>query len=160
MASITGISTSPRSGVSAKHLALGFVAGFVSVLIFHQLTLGLLHLLGVTPGVPYRFNPMPPLGVPLVISSAFWGGVWGIVFALLERSFPRRGGGYWLAALLFGAIALPLVAWFIVSPLKGIPAAGGWKPAGIATGLLVNGAWGVGTAVFLRLLSRTQRDRT
>src|SRR5689334_16230988 len=89
MASTTGISTSPHSGVSAKHLALGFVAGFVSVLTFHQITLGLLHLLGVTPGVPYRFNPMPPLGVPLVISSAFWGGVWGIVFALVERSFPR-----------------------------------------------------------------------
>src|SRR5690348_9142883 len=98
MNSTTGVSTAPRSGVSAKHLAFGFVAGFVSVLVFHQIMLGVLHLLGITPGVPYKFNPLPPLGVPAVISSAFWGGVWGILFVLLERSFPRRGsGGYWLA---------------------------------------------------------------
>jgi hypothetical protein len=154
MNSTTGISTARHSGISVKHLALGFVAGFLSVLVFHQIMLGLLHLLGVTPGVPYRFNPVPPFGVPAVFSAAFWGGLWGVLFALIERRFPR-GGGYWLAALLFGAILPTLVVWFIVLPLKGAPVGGGWRPAGIATGLLVNGAWGVGTAVFLRLLSRT-----
>jgi hypothetical protein len=157
MKSTTGISTAPHSGVSAKRLALGFVAGFVSVLVFHQLMLGLLHVLGVTPGVPYKFNPVPPLGVPAVISSAFWGGLWGILFALLEGSLPRRGGGYWLAALLFGAIFPTFVFWFIVAPLKGAPIGGGWKPAGIATGLLVNGAWGIGTALLLRLLASAPR---
>jgi hypothetical protein len=159
MNSMTNIATPRRSGAFGKRLVFGFAAGFVSVLIFHQLMLGLLHLLGVTPAVPYRFAPVPPFGVPAVISSAFWGGLWGILFALVEPSFPRSSGGYWLAALLFGAIPLVLVAWFIAAPLKGLPAAGGWRPAGIATGLLVNGAWGVGTAVFLRLLCGTQERR-
>lgn len=45
-----------------------------------------------------------PLGVPAVISLAFWGGVWGILFELIHNRFPR-GGGYWLTAFLFGAIS-------------------------------------------------------
>ncbi|MEH2154212.1 hypothetical protein [Nostoc sp.] len=45
------------------------------------------------------------------------------------------------------------MAWFVVAPLKGQPLAGGWKLVGIVTGLLVNGAWGVGTAGLLRLFS-------
>jgi hypothetical protein len=36
-------------------------------------------------------------------------------------------------------------------PLKGMPMGGGWHAAGIATALLVNGAWGLGTGHFLRL---------
>jgi hypothetical protein len=47
-----------------------------------------------------------------------------------------------------------LVAWFIVAPLKIQPVAGGFQPAAMVTGLLVNGAWGVGTALLLRLLSK------
>ena len=38
-----------------------------------------------------------------------------------------------------------------VMPLKGMPMGGGWHAAGIATALLVNGAWGLGTGLFLRL---------
>jgi hypothetical protein len=60
--------------------------------------------------------------------------------------FPR-GPAHWLVAVLFGGFALSLVAWFVVAPLKGLPVAGGGRPAAIATGLLVNGAWGGGTAL-------------
>ncbi|HYG88017.1 MAG TPA: hypothetical protein VD978_17315 [Azospirillum sp.] len=134
--------------------ARGFMAGFVAVLIFHQAMLGILHLIGVTPGIPWAFRPVPPFGVPQVLSLAFWGGVWGIVFVSVEKAFPRDGAGYWIAAGLFGAIALTLVAWFVVAPLKGAPVAGGWQPASMATALLVNGAWGLGTALLLRLLER------
>jgi hypothetical protein len=69
---------------------------------------------------------------------------------------PRlpRGAGHWAAAALFGALALSLVAWFVVAPLKGLAVAGGGRPAAIATGLLVNGAWGLGTALLLRALRR------
>ena len=51
--------------------------------------LGLLHLIGLTAGQPYAFRPVPPLGVPAVLSAAFWGGVWGIVFAAVHNRFPR-----------------------------------------------------------------------
>ncbi len=132
---------------------LAFVAGFLSVLVFHQGMLALLHSLAITPRSPYPTNPTQPFGLPQILSSAFWGGVWGIVFATLAVRF-RRDTRYWVAALLFGAIAPTLVAWFVVAPLKNQPIAGGFQPAAMVTGLLVNGAWGVGTALLLRLFSK------
>ena len=60
---------------------------------------------------------------------------------------------------MFGAVALSLVAWFVVAPLKGLPLAGGGRPAAIATALLVNGAWGLGTALLLPALQRATGDR-
>ena len=78
---------------SAALLGLAFVAGFLAVPVFHQPMLALLHGLGVTPGAPYATRPLPPLGVPQILSQSFWGGIWGIVFALAAPRFPR-GGAY------------------------------------------------------------------
>ena len=133
---------------SARLIAAAFVAGFLAVMLFHQPVLALLHAIGTTAAVPYVTRPVPPLGVPQVISQSFWGGIWGIIFALVAPRFPR-GASYWIAAVLFGAFALSLVAWFIVAPLKGLPIAAGGRPSAIITGLLVNGAWGFGTALLL-----------
>ncbi len=128
-----------------------FVAGFCSVLIFHQGMLSLLHAAGVTPATPFPYVSTKPFGTPQIWSLAFWGGVWGFVFALASRGFPE-GVGYWLLAVIFGAVGPTLVAWFVVFPLKGLPLGGGWKASGMATGLMVNAAWGVGTALILRAL--------
>lgn len=131
----------------------GFAAGFVAVLVFHQGALLILHLAGLVPNAPWSFAPVPPFGVPAVLSAAFWGGLWGIVFALLRPQFGA-GGRYWIAALLFGAIAPTLVAWFVVLPLKGLPAGGGFAWPRVLIGPIVNGAWGLGTALVLKLLER------
>ena len=148
---MTGIAraTSARTG----SLVSGFVAGALSVLVFHQAMLGLLHLAGITPATPWSFASTAPFGVPAVLSAAFWGGLWGCVFVLVGPRFPR-GPAYWFTAFAFGALALTLVAWFVVLPLKGMPVGGGWRPAGMATGLLVTGAWGVGTALILAAIGR------
>jgi hypothetical protein len=128
---------------------IGFTAGFLAVLIFHQSLWYLLNQVGLIP--PERpawpLDPIPPFGVPSVISKAFWGGVWG---AVLAPPLGRlRGASYWTAWILVGAQALALVAFFVVPPIKGeaIPAL--W-PRFLAS-LLVNGAWGFGTGPFLRL---------
>jgi hypothetical protein len=42
-------------------------------------------------------TPVPPLNAPGVISLAFWGGVWGALWALIRAS---RGGAYWTKALV------------------------------------------------------------
>ncbi|MBG1240829.1 hypothetical protein [Nostoc sp. NZL] len=138
-----------------SRFALAFVAGFVSVLLFHQGMLALLHAVNFTPRAPYPTAPTPPFGIPQIWSSAFWGGVWGLIWVAFAPRF-RHYKSYWLAALVFGAIFPTVVAWFVVAPLKGQPIAGGWKLVGIVTGLLVNGAWGVGTAGLLKLFSRRQ----
>lgn len=142
-----------RERLSARLVVLAFVAGFLAVPLFHQPMLALLHAVGLTQAMPDAVRPVPPFGVPLVVSQSFWGGVWGLVFALVEPRFPR-GIGYWIAAALFGALALCLVAWLVVAPLKGLPVAGGGGPSVLATGLLVNAAWGLGTALLLRALQK------
>ena len=141
-----------------SRLLLPFIAGFLSVLLFHQGMFALLHAVNFTPRAPFPTTATQPLGIPQIWSSAFWGGVWGIVFAALAPRF-RQDKSYWIAALLFGAIAPTLVAWFAIAPLKNQPVAGGFQPAAMLTGLLVNGAWGIGTALLLRLFSRGEAIR-
>jgi hypothetical protein len=148
---MTGETTPPilSRKPSLTRFILAFIAGFFSVLIFHQGLLALLHAVGFTAASPFPMQPTKPFGIPQIWSLAFWGGVWGIVFALVDWSFPQ-GLPYWLLTLLFGAIGPTLVAWFAVFPLKGLPLGAGWKPSAMATGLMVNGAWGLGTAFFLQ----------
>ena len=136
--------------MSATRAICGFLAGFLAVLIFHQIALLVLHLAGVVPATPWNLTPVPPLSVPAVISAAFWGGVWGIVLAWLEPRFGE-GAGPWLFGLLFGAVAPTLVAWFVVRPLKGLPVGAVFAWPGVIVGPIVNGAWGVGTVLLLRL---------
>jgi hypothetical protein len=136
----------------AIRAVLGFIAGAVGVLVFQQAVIGVLQLLGVIPGTPYNMRPAPPFGVPQVFSSAFWGGVWGVLFALASARLTARA--YWAVALLFGAVLLPLVGWFVVAPLKGLPAAGGWQPSRMLLSVLINGVWGLGAGAALLLLQR------
>ncbi len=128
----------------------GFVAGFLSTLIFHQLTLWALWNAGVAPFGPFPMAETKPFGVPAVFSLAFWGGLWGILFAMVDHAFPRRRG-YWAAAFLFGAILPTAVALLIVLPLKGRPMGGGMPL--LLTALLVNGAWGIGAGLILKVFS-------
>jgi hypothetical protein len=137
-----------NSKTSSRRLLYAFFAGFIAVLVFHQGMLTILHATGFTPRAPFPVGPTEPFHVPAVWSLAFWGGVWGLIFAMVDRFFAR-GAGYWISAIVFGALALSLVAWFVVAAIKGQPLAGGWKGSAIMIGLLVNGAWGIGTALLL-----------
>jgi len=72
---------------------LGFLTAALSVLTFHQLMLGLLHILAI-PGLeiaatPYRFTPVPPFGVPVLLNLCFWGGLYGLVFGI---AYPKLKG--------------------------------------------------------------------
>src|SRR6266542_231826 len=91
---MTRLSTArrPAAKVSPRLVATAFIAGALAVPIFHQLLFLLFYLLGVIPVAPFSLEPTVPFGVPEVISSSFWGGVWGIVFVLpLPRFFHARG---------------------------------------------------------------------
>ena len=56
------------------------------------------------------------------------------------------GRAYWGSWIIIGGVALSLVAFFMVSPIKGEPIPALW-PRFLAA-LLVNAAWGLGTALF------------
>ena len=137
----------------AKTIAFGFVAGFISVLIFHQGVWALLNALGVIPTdrPAWPLDPIPPFGLPSVLSKAFWGGVWGAALAPLLVSTTEAW--YWLGWTAIGAVALALVAFYVVLPIKGEPIPPLWPRFLIA--LLVNGAWGFGTALILSLIRRS-----
>jgi hypothetical protein len=135
-----------------KLLVLGFIAGFLGVLIFHQ---GLWYLLYQVDFIPadrpaWPMDPTSPFGVPSVISRSFWGGLWGAALAPWLVRF--HGARYWAAWIVIGAVALTLTALYVVSPLKGEPMPALWPRFYYA--LLVNGAWGFGTALLLRLFAR------
>ena len=139
-------------------LLLGFVAGALAVFTFHQFTIWLLGMLGGGQGNVYSMSPVGPMRVPQILNQAFWGGLWGCVFALLADRFPRAWP-LWLAGLVFGAILPTLVGWFVVAPLKNQPMAQGFNPARMWRGPVINGMWGLGTAIFFDLLRRAGLGR-
>ena len=95
---------------TGRNVIIGFIAGFLAVLVFHQVMSSLLNgrmqwNMGPAAGAAFQ-----AFGLPQVINQAFWGGVWGVLFAWLAPRFPR-GALWWITAILFGAILLPLVSW-------------------------------------------------
>lgn len=127
-----------------------FVSGFISTLVFHQGLLQALHLAGAVPRAAWNMAPVPPLGVPAVISLAFWGGLWGIALWWLIKRW--QGRAKWLWAGILGALLPSAVALFVVFPLKGMAFGGGFDPRLILGALLLNGAWGLGVVAFMRLM--------
>lgn len=132
---------------------LGFVAAAIAVLTFHQGMWALLHVLNL-PGLgmpaPYPMRPIPPFGVPAVFNLCFWGGLYGVVFAVLS---PRFTWPMWLCGLITGVIAA-LVGMFVVAGIKGAPIGGGWVLLNWVRSILINGSFGVGLGLIFPLLAR------
>lgn len=127
---------------------LGFIAGAISVLTFHQGMVEVLHALGISPFTVYRADPIPPFHVPLIVDLCFWGGLYGLVFALL---LPRFTWPLWVCSLILGIIAA-LVGMFVVAPIKGNALANGWQAWPMARSVIINGFWGLGVGLILPLL--------
>ena len=78
-----------------RTVLVGFVAGALSVLVFHQLGFWIANELGYARAPLYSLRPVPPFGVPAILSLAFWGGLWGIPFGLpagTTKMAPAGGG--------------------------------------------------------------------
>jgi hypothetical protein len=136
--------------LTPKRIAAGFVAGFLSVLVFSSVGNALYQAAGApVPFAPWSLAPVPPFGVPQTLSAAFFGGLWGIAYAAVEPWLTARLG--WLVGgLVFGLLPM-LVLWFVVFPLKGIPVGGGFSAYGVQQGIVLHVAFGLGLALFWRL---------
>lgn len=130
---------------SLKKCLFGFIFGFISTLIFHQVTLFILAQLTKAPIATWDMSPVPPLGVPKVVSLSFFGGLWGAPLIWVLQKF--EGIKFWSLSLILGAIFPTAVAMLVVLPLKGIPV----TPQFVFAGLIVNAAWGLGVAVFSKI---------
>jgi len=131
----------------------GFIAGFASVLLFHQFGFFLANEFGLLKVPLYSWRPVPPLGVPSILSLAFWGGVWGIVGSFLIPRLPAALDGP-VGWILFAGVLVTLVNWFVVLPLKGAPVGGGFRMPAMVVAPLVYALWGVGMWIIFGLTRR------
>lgn len=142
-----------RSGISVKILALGFVAGFLAVPLGHQVMAFFHYLIGWRPTMPWDMGvnqraAFQAFGMPSLINLSFWGGVWGILWALIEPYVPK-GWLYWVIAIVFGAVAATAVSAYVVTAIKGLP----MGSIGVV-GLMLNGAWGLVAALIFDQLRK------
>jgi hypothetical protein len=135
-----------------KTAVLGFAAGAIGVLVFHQGFVAILVAIGHFPITPYSLEPTAPFHVPQVLSLAFWGGIWGIALILLMERIS--GGDRLWVAFVFGGILPPLAAALIVTPLKGGNVADWLEWRHVVFGFLINAVWGLGTALTYRFERR------
>jgi hypothetical protein len=133
-----------------KQLTFGFVAGALAVVVFHQLMVLVLHLMGQAPNFPWSFRPIPPWAVPAIINQMFWGGLWGAAFAAIGAMIPLSsdlGRG-----VVFGLLGPWLLGNGILVPLfKSGTLLWGFNPQNMWRGALIGAVFGLGIAVFMRL---------
>ena len=134
----------------STRLLLGFLAGFLSHLIFQGAFGSILYATHLLPALPWSLTPVPPLGVPRSLSLGFWAGLWGLAYALLERRLTALHA-WWSGGLIFGLV-LPLLAyWFVVLPLKGAGIGGGFHLAMVPIEIGFHAVFGIGVAIIFRL---------
>jgi hypothetical protein len=135
------------SGMTPPPLVIrGILAGVVAALTFRHAALLVLSIPDLVPAPSLSLKPAPQLAIPAVALLALWG----TILALLLAQF-RRDRSYWRMAFLYGAVLLTAPSVAIVLATEGWPALGSAWPQLLAA-LVANGAWGVGTALFLVIL--------
>ena len=99
-------------------MVLGFIAGAVTVLTFHEGVIYLLAMAGYIPNRAWSMTPpIPPWGVPRLLNNVFWGGLWGALFALVYNWVP--GGMAWLKGVIYGLFIVVVSNWFLLPLIRG-----------------------------------------
>lgn len=129
---------------SLKHLILGFLAGAIAVVTVHEIVNFVLLQAGIFPRIPWSMEPAAMTGLPQIVSDAFWGGLWGILFVLIVDNIPGRS--MVIKGLVFGIVGPAIIGVFILVPLLTgrFPLFFGGNPQLIISVLLILGAFGAG----------------
>jgi hypothetical protein len=128
-------------------ILLGFAAGIVATIVIQQFLAWALHVVGLTGQNAFSMWPTLPLGVPSLVSRAFWGGVFGIALAWFGVRYVL--GLHWLVATtLFTAAVRTVVDWFIAPMFYGQIWAGASADR-LVIPLVLNVVWALGAAVLL-----------
>lgn len=148
-----------------KRAVLGFIAAAISVLIVHQTIVYALGMAGMTRSVPWQMRPLgygPVPWLPILINSVFWGGMWGVVFALIYDWLPSQSS--WLKGLIFGILVvifsnwifLPLIRQYVFNypPQPLFAGFNGSNPAVLLPGFLILAGFGLGLGIIYGLMAR------
>ena len=97
---------------TARFVVFAFVAGFLATLVFNQSAGFVLNKVGIAPPgfTAWALDPVPPWGVPTIVSKAFWGGLWAVLLGLVLR-FTR--GGSLLGELDTAWRSAALACWYL-----------------------------------------------
>jgi hypothetical protein len=101
--------------ISLEALLFGFVAGAIAVVTVHEIISFILLRAGLFSRQPWNMQRSAVTGVPQIVSDMFWGGVWGIVFALLYAFIPGTDPA--IKGLIFGILGPAVIGVFILVPL-------------------------------------------
>lgn len=142
--------------LSLKNLLMGFLAAAIAVVTVHEIINFILLQAGLFPRVPWSMEPAAVTGLPQILSDAFWGGLWGVLFALIQGSIP--GGSLTAKGLIFGLVGPALIGVFILVPLLTgrFPLFFGGDPKLIISVLLILGGFGAAMGwLYGRFTART-----
>jgi hypothetical protein len=143
---------------AAGRIVLGFIAGAITVLSFHE---GVIYLLGTAGYIPNRgwsmTPPIAPWGVPRLLNNVFWGGLWGVLFALVYNWVP--GGIAWLKGLLYGLFIVVVSNWLLLPLIKGRVFGqpnqvlfSDWNPQRMLITIAIVGGFGLGLGIIYGLI--------
>lgn len=129
----------------ARALRGGFWVGAAAMAIIHQgATFLLFRLFSAVPSQGFNMAPMPEWGgAPEFFVLVLAGGLAGMVLGLLLRFLPLPD---LLLGLLFGVLGLAALSGILPLPPLTLASPGWWA------NLVVNGSWGLASALMLRPL--------
>ncbi|MCG7364353.1 hypothetical protein MHZ93_24160 [Roseomonas sp. ACRSG] len=135
----------------ARALRGGFWVGAAAMAIVQQgATFLLFRLFGAVPSQGFNMAPMPEWsGAPEFLLLVLAGGLAGMVLGLLLRFLPLPD---LLTGLALGALGLSTLSGILPLPPLTLAAPGWWA------NLVINGGWGLATALLLRPLVLSGTD--
>lgn len=144
---------------SLRHVVIGFIVGAIAVVTAHQLMLVALTAAGLIKAQAWSMATVPPFGVPNIVNSMFWGGLWGALFAVIWTKLP--GGAMWLKGLIYGLCVVVISNWLLLPLIKGkifgqanqLLFAGG-DPKRLLAGALILGVFGLVTGLLYGLTAK------
>lgn len=142
------------------NLALGFIAAAIAVVTVHQAIVFGLTAAGYLKAESWSLKPMGPFGVPTIVNSMFWGGLWGILFAAIWHVLPSNI--MWIKGLIFGLLITLLSNWIFLPLIRGkifnvpnqVLFAGGDPQRMLITALIVGG-FGAALGLIYGWIART-----
>lgn len=129
------------------------IAGLLSIIVFHQGLLWGLNQLDIVEATPWSLASVGGFGMPVLAWLCIWGAVWGVVLWPLIRN--AQSAGYYVGAVLLSAILPTLVAFSLVPLARGVSIdslLAGLTLARIGVAMALNGAFGLGLALFMRVM--------
>lgn len=143
-------------GTSGR-IVLGFIAAAIAVVTVHEGIIYVLTQSGLIRGTPWGMQPIAPWGVPRLVNNIFWGGLWGVLFALIYEQLP--GGMAWLKGLVYGLLIVVFSNWLLLPLIKGQLFGqpnqvlfSGWDPRRMLAVVLIVGGFGLALGVIYSLM--------